>query len=125
MACRLLGECRFGRPIYREHLDMVGPFEGRPNFSGAKQFVYVRYDPDLSQPGLDALGLADIKAINVQTVDSIEHIADIQKVGEAFARKHLNVAEHLRGSCRACRLHHDRHESCRTWLRVRGAGDAV
>ncbi|WP_447802807.1 TIR domain-containing protein [Pseudomonas serbica] len=97
MACRLLGECRFGRPIDREHHDMVGPFEGRPNFSGAKQFVYVRYDPDLSQPGLDALGLADIKATNVQTLDSIEHIADIQKVGEAFARKHLNVAEHLRG----------------------------
>lgn len=97
MACRLLGECRFGAPIDREYCEMVGPFEGRPNFSGTKQFAYVRYDPDVSQPGLDALGLADIQAAKVQTLDSIEHIADIQKVGKAFAQEHLNVTGHLRG----------------------------
>lgn len=93
MACRVLGECRFGRPIDRE----VGDLVGDGTFSGAKQFAYVRYDPDVSQPGLDALGLADIKSADVQTLDSIEHIPEIQRVGEAFARRYVDVKQQLRG----------------------------
>lgn len=93
MACRVLGECRFGRPIDRE----VGDLVGDGTFSGAKQFAYVRYDPDVSQPGLDALGLSDIKSADVQTLDSIEHIPEIQRVGEAFARRYVDVKQQLRG----------------------------
>ena len=93
MACRVLGECRFGRPIDRE----VGDLVGDATFSGAKQFAYVRYDPDVSQPGLDALGLSDIKSADVQTLDSIEHIPEIQRVGEAFARRYVDVKQQLRG----------------------------
>jgi len=93
MACRVLGECRFGRPIDRE----VGDLVGDGTFSGAKQFAYVRYDPDVSQPGLDALGLADAKAADVQTLDSIEHIPEIRRVGEAFAKRYVDVKQQLRG----------------------------
>lgn len=93
MACRVVGECRFGRPIDRE----VGNLVGADTSTVPKQFTYVRYDPDVSQPALDALGLADIKSADVQTLDSIEHISDIQKVGHAFAQQYINVAEHLRG----------------------------
>ncbi len=95
MACRVLGECRFGRPIDRELGDMVGG--ATPNFTGAKQFAYLRYDPDVSQAGLDELGLADIKAADVQTLDSIDHIPDIQRVGVAYGKRYVNVKEHLRG----------------------------
>ena len=93
MACRVLGECRFGRPIDQE----VGDLVGSDTFSGAKQFAYVRYDPDVSQPGLNALGLADVKAADVQTLDAIDHIPDIQRVGKAFAARHVDVKQHLRG----------------------------
>lgn len=93
MACRLVGECRFGRPIDREFGDMVGAAAS----TGTKQFAYVRYDPDVSQTGLDALGLDHIKAADVQTLDSIDFIPQIQEVGVAYAGAHVKTAEHLRG----------------------------
>jgi patatin-like phospholipase/acyl hydrolase len=93
MACRLVGECRFGRPIDREFGDMVGAATS----TGTKQFAYVRYDPDVSQTGLDELGLGHIKAADVQTLDSIDFIPQIQEVGVAYAGAHVKTAEHLRG----------------------------
>lgn len=96
MACRLLGECRYGEPIDREFGDMVAR-PGQPNFSGAKQFAYVRYDPDVSQTGLERLKLSDVEAADVQQLDSIEHIADIRRVGVAFAERHVDIKAHLQG----------------------------
>lgn len=96
MACRVLGECRWGGPIDREFGDMVVSPGDAPNFTGTKQFAYVRYDPDVSQPGLDELGLPDVKSADVQTLDSIEHIPDIRRVGVAYA-EHCVKLEHLRG----------------------------
>lgn len=95
MACRMLGECRFGGPIDREFGDMVtepNAPTGSPNWTGPKQFAYVRYDPDVSQDGLNQLGLPDVKAENVQVMDSVKHIYDIQRVGKAFASKHVSLA---------------------------------
>lgn len=98
MACRLLGECRYGGPIDREFGDMVvDPRQAVPNFSGAKQFAYVRYDPDVSQPGLIDLGQGDVSAADVQQLDSIEHIDAIRRIGIAFAERHVDVKAHLRG----------------------------
>jgi hypothetical protein len=75
MACRLVGECRYGRPIDREIGDMIGAATS----TGAKQFAYVRYDPDVSQAGLDTLGLPHIKSADVQTLDSIDFIPRSRK----------------------------------------------
>ncbi|HEY9063850.1 MAG TPA: patatin-like phospholipase family protein [Burkholderiaceae bacterium] len=96
MACRMLGECRFGPRIDREYGDMVIPDPPVGNWTGGKQFVYMRYDPDVTDEGLQALGLEDIKAENVQKMDSVEHIADIQRVGQTYAAKFVKP-EHLRG----------------------------
>lgn len=96
MACRVLGDCRFGPPIDREICDMV-PTEAVPVTSTVpKQFAYVRYDPDVSQAGLNALGLADIKAEQVQVMDSVKHMPQIQRVGTTYAAKHVSL-DHLRG----------------------------
>jgi hypothetical protein len=97
MACRVLGECRFGPPIDREFGDMVMAPGGAGNWTGPKQFAYVRYDPDVTQQGLRDLGLGQIDADNVQQMDSVEHIADIQTVGRAYAGKHVKTVEHLAG----------------------------
>ena len=97
MACRVLGEGRFGPVIDREFGNMVMQPGGASNWTGPKQFAYVRYDPDVTQQGLRDLGLGDVDAAAVQQMDSVEHIDDIQKVGRAYAGKHVRTAEHLRG----------------------------
>ncbi len=92
MACRMLGECRFGAQIDREIGDMLVPDGATINWTGPKQFTYVRYDPDVSQTGLDALGLETLRAENVQVMDSVNYIPDIQRVGEADAKKNVNLS---------------------------------
>ena len=99
MACRMLGECRFGAQIDREIGDMVLAEDATTsNWTGAKQFTYVRYDPAVCQPDLDALGLANVKAENVQVMDSVKHIADIRLVGAAYAKKYVSL-NHLQPFC--------------------------
>lgn len=95
MACRTLGECRYGGEIDREIGDMVA-VAGDPNWTGTKQFAYVRYDPDVSRKGLDDLELEKIDPTKVQVMDSVKHIADIQRVGTTYARIHVKP-EHLQG----------------------------
>jgi predicted acylesterase/phospholipase RssA len=92
MACRTLGRCRHGAPIDREFGDLVVSDDGNGHFTGGKQFSYVRYDPDVSQPGLVALGLPHIKAEDVQLMDSVEHIASIQEVGRTYAERTVSMA---------------------------------
>jgi predicted acylesterase/phospholipase RssA len=96
MACRMVGECRFGGRIDREIGDMVVALDAEPNWTGPKQFAYVRYDPDVTQEGLKSLGLNDVEAENVQVMDSVEYIQDIQRVGQAYAVKNVGL-QHLRG----------------------------
>lgn len=98
MACRLLGECRFGGPIDREFGSMLSS-PGQPaNSTTPKLFAYLRYDPDVTAEGLAALGLPDIDAQAVQEMDSVKHMPDIQRVGKAFARQHVTI-DHLHGFC--------------------------
>jgi patatin-like phospholipase/acyl hydrolase len=96
MACRVLGDCRFGPAIDREVCDMLPTAEVPVTSTVAKQFAYVRYDPDVSQAGLNALGLADIKAEQVQVMDSVKHMPQIQRVGTTYAAQHVCL-DHLRG----------------------------
>ena len=97
MACRMLGECRFGMPIDREIGDMVlapSAASATTNWTGPKLFTYVRYDPDVTQAGLNDLGLTAVKAENVQLIDAVKFTNDIQRVGRAFAERHVSL-EHL------------------------------
>ena len=98
----MLGECRFGGPIDREFGAMVAEPNtapgNAPNWTGPKLFAYLRYDPDVTSAGLAALGLPDIDAPAMQALDSVENMPDIQRVGTAFAQRHVTL-EHLRGFC--------------------------
>ncbi len=99
MACRMVGECRFGSQIDREIGTMViAPGENPSNWTGTKQFTYVRYDPDVSQAGLKALGLDDIKPETVQVMDSISHINNIQRVGTTYAKQNVSL-RHFEAFC--------------------------
>ena len=61
--------------------------------SRPKLFTYTRYDADVTQAGLDALSLADIKAADVQAMDSVEHLGYLQKLGRPVAKSNVR-AEH-------------------------------
>jgi patatin-like phospholipase/acyl hydrolase len=78
--CRVFGKCLAGDMLDREVWDMIdkkGPV-------WPKLFTYVRYNAELSREGLDALGLCDIKPEDVQKLDSVDHIADLQRIGKAI-----------------------------------------
>jgi uncharacterized protein len=96
MTCRVLGECRHGGAIDRELGDMVMPSASDSNWTGQKLFSYIRYDPDVSQEGLNALNLNFVNAANVQLMDSVDYIPDIQRVGSVYAAKHVNI-NHFKG----------------------------
>lgn len=96
MACRMLGDCRFGGRIDREFGSMLSEPGQPPNWSGPKLFAYVRYDPDVTPVGLSALGLPGVSAKAMQEMDSVRHIPDIQRVGRQFALRHVSL-DHLGG----------------------------
>lgn len=81
--CRTFGACLAGDPLDREVGDMIG----KKGPVMPKLFTYLRYNAELSREGLDSLGLTNIKPENVQQLDSVEHIAELQRVGQAVVQK--------------------------------------
>ena len=95
--CRTVGRCSYGDVIDRELLDMVpreGPDEGtlaerlkRPrvplSVDTRRDFLYVRYNVDLSRAGLDALGFTDVEQATAQKMDKAdqEHIELLLRIG--------------------------------------------
>jgi uncharacterized protein len=92
--CRVFGRCLAGEPLDGEVGTVIG--QGIPGVP--KLFTYVRYNADLSREGLDALAadveqasqdlslakaLRETMPAHVQQMDSVEHIAKMQRVGKA------------------------------------------
>ena len=94
LLCRVFGACRAGDPIDREIGDMIAVESSGP--VSPKLFTYLRYDPNVTREGLEELGLPDVKSDQVSKMDSVEHMADIQRVGRAFGEKRVK-AEHFDG----------------------------
>jgi uncharacterized protein len=96
--CRAIGRCVFGEQVDRELGDMIlregDPFNGPPIPSETdcgRQFLYARFNPDVSRNGLDALGLSNINPDHVQALDQIEHIDEMQAVGRAYVEKFVDM----------------------------------
>jgi uncharacterized protein len=88
--CRVFGDCKVGLPLDREVGDMInqqGP-------SQPKLFTYLRYDADVTQAGLNSMGLSDIKAAAVQAMDSVEHVNDMQRLGRAVANLRIDKSHY-------------------------------
>jgi hypothetical protein len=88
--CRSFGKCLVGDVLDREIGNMIGKKGPAPN----KLFTYMRYNAELTDEGLAALGLPDNKPKDVQKLDSVEHMADLQRIGRAVAAKKLCI-EHF------------------------------
>jgi len=79
--CRMFGDCRFGHHLDAEIGDMIG----QKGPDSQKLFTYLRYNVDLSQDGLNNLGLNHIKSENVQEMDKVAFIKDMQEISIAVA----------------------------------------
>jgi len=62
-----------------------------------QRFTYLGYDPDLSQSGINELGLATMKAEQVLMLDVVENIGDLQKIGKKFSAAYVGTAAHFEG----------------------------
>jgi uncharacterized protein len=99
--CRIFGATRCGDLLDREVGDLIGPASplpgGRlPGPVHPKLFTYMRYNAELSAPGLTALGLSHIVPQHVQEMDSVAHIQELRDVGAAVAERKVN-ADHFAG----------------------------
>lgn len=84
LLCRVFGNCLAGDELDRE----VGDLRNVKGPVGPKRlFTYARYNAELSAQGLQTLGLADIRPEDVQKLDSVAHVADLQRVGQAAAKQ--------------------------------------
>ena len=100
--CRIIGRCIHGgeydkelracdTAIDREIGDLVTRSdEGVPTSLSddlGRQFLYARYNAELSSKWLEKRGLGDVDPATVAQLDSIEHIDDLVKVGQALAKE--------------------------------------
>ena len=90
--CRIFGKCVAGDLLDREVGTVIG--QGIPNVP--KLFTYARYNAEISREGLDVLGLEHINPVHVQQMDSVDHIGEMQEVGQALAQQKVK-AEHFAG----------------------------
>ena len=99
--CRVFGKTLAGDELDREVGDLIGPSdplpEGRvPGPVQPKLFTYMRYNAELTEKGLAAIGVAGVLPEHVQQMDSVDYIGELQKVGQAVAKRHVKI-EHFEG----------------------------
>ena len=91
--CRVFGRCLCGESLDREIGDLVGM---KGPVDPSRLFTYARYNATLSREGLDALGLQGIDPRAVQSLDSVEHMPELQRIGKAVAERKVKP-EHFAG----------------------------
>jgi len=91
--CRVFGRCLCGETLDREIGDLVGT---KGPADPSRLFTYVRYNATLSAEGLNGLGLARIAPKDVESLDSVEHMKELQDVGAAVAERKVE-AGHFTG----------------------------
>src|SRR5205814_3601306 len=99
--CRVFGKCLVGDPLDREIHNMIDERDlkqGLPGCKGPceKLLIYLRYNAELSREGLDALGLKHIEPVHVQQMDSVDHIDEMQELGQTLAQQKVK-AKHFAG----------------------------
>ena len=94
--CRPLRVRRADRPGARRHDSAAAAIRSTGTVvpleeDCGRQFLYARYNPDVSRDGLDALGLNEIDPDHVQALDQIEYINEMQSVGRNYAEKFVDM----------------------------------
>jgi hypothetical protein len=88
--CRSVGRCIHGAEIDRELGDLI-PRDDTGNVpisqNLGRQFLYARYNAELTARWLSSHGLGNVDAAQVAQLDSVEHINDLVRVGQALAEE--------------------------------------
>lgn len=83
--CRMVGRCVFGNRIDRELGDLIPrDDQGREiplEIDLGRQFLYARYDVELSRQGLEGIGVTDINPHDITPLDRVESINELERVG--------------------------------------------
>lgn len=87
--CRVFGKCLAGDLLDCEVGDLIGA-KGPVN---PKLFTYLRYNAELTCKGLAELDLMNIQPEEVQKIDSVEHLDDLQRIGQAVAQKKVKIQD--------------------------------
>ena len=89
--CRMVGRCLHGEPIDRELGDLIPrDAAGLPvplSTNLGRQFLYARYNAELSAKWLNARQLGEVEAAKVAKLDSVEHVNDLIRVGQKVAEE--------------------------------------
>jgi hypothetical protein len=98
--CRIIGRCTYGAPLDRELLDLV-PREAAAEMKTeeeyaapeiplskdlGRQFLYARYNADLSREGLNRLGFPTTDPATIQKLDAVENIDALLEIGRAVGK---------------------------------------
>lgn len=94
MLCRVFGNCLAGEPLDREISDLKAA-------TGAgcideKLFTYLRYNMELNQKGLNALGVNHIHPKEVSRLDATDKIHCFEEIGQKIAEQQV-AAWHFAG----------------------------
>lgn len=93
LLCRVFGECVAGDEIDGElGTLMSGDDRGMAGPAPNKLFRYMRYNAELTSQGLAELGLSDINAADVQKLDSVAHVQDLARIGQAVVRRRVDAS---------------------------------
>ncbi len=86
--CRAFGDCLAGDPLDREVGDMVGA----AGPASPKLFTYLRYNAELTEEGLGAIGCGHIPPDEVRKLDAVDAIPALREVGRAVAERKVDAA---------------------------------
>jgi Patatin-like phospholipase len=93
--CRTVGRCSFGGHLDRELGDLVQrDAAGTPiplTEDLGRAFLYTRYDAELTADGLRDLGIHGVDPEAVRSLDSIDEMDNLAKIGQALAT-HVDLA---------------------------------
>lgn len=67
-------------------MDACKEIKVEPEANLGRQFLYVRYDADLSADGLKDLGFPHVDAANIQELDAVGNISILTEIGQAAAQ---------------------------------------
>jgi uncharacterized protein len=85
LLCRSFGRCVAGDHLDRELGDLTDLATTTNPLGLPALFTYARYDVELSAAGLEKVGVTGIDPAKVSSLDSVENVADLQKIGTALA----------------------------------------
>ena len=86
--CRAFGDCLVGSRLDSE----VGDMKVQKGPTDSKMFTYIRLNAELSQVGLESLGLPNIRPEDIQRLDSVDHIEELRQIGQAVAKNDLHLS---------------------------------